>query len=191
MIEKTADIEMILHPVGVVRSGIKTPLLGANNTGLELKERLHKIREQHRLLKELVSELVIDPQLEGILEGIEEFSHIVVLYWPHLVAPERRGLRQVHPMGRKDLPLRGIFATRSPARPNPVLISTVRLLAREGNVLRVQALEAVDGSPIVDIKPYTDVYHSVENPRFPEWLLQIQRDLADDAAAIKEGVASK
>jgi tRNA-Thr(GGU) m(6)t(6)A37 methyltransferase TsaA len=196
MAEKPADIEMTLQPVGVVRSAIKTPLLGADSTDLELKERLHKIREQHRQLKELVSELVIDPHLEGILDGIEAFSHIVVLYWPHLVAPERRGLRQVHPMGRKDLPLQGVFATRSPARPNPVLVSTVRLLAREGNVLRVQALEAVDGSPIVDIKPYVDVYHTVKNPRFPEWLLQIQRDLADDAAdsdnaAIKEGVASK
>ncbi len=80
-------------------------------------------------------------------------------------------------MGRKDLPPQGIFATRSPARPNPVLVSTVPLLAREGHVLKVKGLEAVDGSPLIDIKPYVDVYHGVENPRFPDWLLQIHRDL--------------
>jgi tRNA (adenine37-N6)-methyltransferase len=182
MAEELVDMEISLKPVGVVRSAIKTPLLGAGNSDLEPKERLEKIRAQHRQLKDLVSELVIDPRLEGILDGIEAFSHIVVLYWPHLVAPERRQLLRVHPMGRKDLPLQGIFATRSPARPNPVLISTVPLLGRVGNILRVRTLEAVDGSPIIDIKPYVEIYHGVENPRFPEWLLQIQRDLEDDAA---------
>ncbi len=169
--------ELILRPVGVVRSALKTPLLQTGDADLELPARLEKIREQRRQIKNLVSELVIDPGLEGMLEGIEDFSHIVVVYWPHLIPAGRRGLRQVHPMGRKDLPVRGIFATRSPARPNPVLISTVRLLEREGNVLKVQALDAVDGSPVVDIKPYVEIYQTVENPRFPEWLRQIHRDL--------------
>jgi len=58
-----------------------------------------------------------------------------------------------------------------------VLVSTVPLLEREGNVLKVKGLEAVDGSPLIDIKPYVESYHSVENPNFPEWLLQIHHDL--------------
>jgi tRNA-Thr(GGU) m(6)t(6)A37 methyltransferase TsaA len=169
----------ILHltPVGEVRSPLKTPILQAGQEGIELQERQAKLREYHRQVKETVSELVVFEPWRELLDGIEAFSHILVLYWPHLVEPERRQLKKVHPMGRKDLPIQGIFATRSPARPNPVLVSTVPLLEREGNVLKVKGLEAVDGSPLIDIKPYVESYHSVENPRFPEWLLQIHRDL--------------
>ena len=93
---------------------------------------------------------------------------------------QRRNLRKVHLMGRKDLPLQGIFATCSPARPNPILVSAVSLLERIGNVIKVKGLEAVDGSPIVDIKPYSKSYYSVDNPAVPEWMLQIQRDLEID-----------
>ena len=160
-----------------MRNPIKKSILQAGRSDIELQERLEKIREHHRQVKGTVSELVIfDPWLE-LLDGIEDFSHILVLYWPHLIDSERRQLKKVHPMGRKDFPLQGIFATRSPARPNPVLVSTVPLLEREGSVLKVKGLEAVDGSPLIDIKPYAEVYHGVENPRFPDWLLQRRRDL--------------
>jgi tRNA-Thr(GGU) m(6)t(6)A37 methyltransferase TsaA len=171
--------EIILRPVGTVRNQIKTPMLAVQKEDIELQERIEKIREHHRWVKTLVSELVIDPDMEELLEGVEDFSHIVVLYWPHLVPPERRDLRRVHPMGRKDLPKRGIFATRSPARPNPVLLSTVRLLERRGNVLRVEGLEAVDGSPLLDIKPFVQTYHEAANPVIPEWMRQIHRDLQE------------
>ena len=66
-----------------------------------------------------VSEIAIDAGLEGILDGIEEFSHIMVLYWAHLAPVERRSVRKVHPFGNKDFPLVGVFATHSPVRPNP------------------------------------------------------------------------
>jgi tRNA-Thr(GGU) m(6)t(6)A37 methyltransferase TsaA len=166
-----------ITPVGEVRSPLKTPVLRAGQADIELQERLDKLREHHRQVRSTVSELVVFDRWQELLDGIEAFSHILVLYWPHLIEPERRNLRKVHPMGRQDLPLQGIFATRSPARPNPVLVSTVPLLGREGNVLTVKGLEAVDGSPLIDIKPYVESYHGVENPRFPEWLLQIRRDL--------------
>jgi tRNA-Thr(GGU) m(6)t(6)A37 methyltransferase TsaA len=162
--------ELILRPVGVVRSVLKTPLKRDDGESLTLQEQVEEIRKQMRRIETLVSELVIDSEWEALLDGIEEFSHIVVLYWPHLIAAERRGLAHVHPMGLKDCPETGIFATRSPARPNPVLVSTVELLERDGNVLRVKSLEAVDGSPIVDIKPYTEVRPRINDPRFPEWL---------------------
>ena len=172
-----ASSSLQLTPVGKVRSPIKAPVLTAAESDIALRERLDKLREHHRHVKNTVSELVVFDPWSELLDGIEAFSHILVLYWPHLIEPERRRLRKVHPMGRKDLPLQGIFATRSPARPNPVLVSTVPLLSREGNVLMVKGLEAVDGSPLIDIKPYVQSYHGVENPRFPDWLLKIQRDL--------------
>jgi len=166
-----------LTPVGEVRSPLKTPILRAGEAGIELQERLAKLREHHRQVKETVSELVVFDQWGQLLDGIEAFSHILVLYWPHLVEPERRQLKKVHPMGRKDLPRQGIFATRSPARPNPILVSTVPLLERAGNVLNVKGLEAVDGSPLIDIKPYVEAYHGVEDPKVPRWMQQIHKDL--------------
>ena len=166
-----------IYPVGVIKSQIKEPSLGATGNGIELKEHMKKVRQQHQWIKTLVSELEIFPDYDGILDGIEDFSHILVLYWPHLIDPERRNLRKVHPMGRKDLPIQGIFATRSPARPNPILVSTVPLLERVGNVLKVKGLEAVDGSPLINIKPYVEAYHGVDHPKVPEWMRQIHKDL--------------
>lgn len=174
------EMEMILKPVGYVRSDITAPMLTTGEGDLELAERKEKIRVYHQKVKKTVCELVIDPALSGILEGIEDFSHIMVLYWPHLIPEARRGLRRVHPMGRKDMPVRGIFATCSPARPNPILVSTVPLVDVAGSVLRVRGLEAVDGSPIVDIKPFSRDYHGAENVRVPAWMEQIRRELEDE-----------
>jgi tRNA-Thr(GGU) m(6)t(6)A37 methyltransferase TsaA len=171
------SLALQISPIGEVRSPFKTPVMQPGQTDMELNERLAKIRAHYRQVKETISELMIYERWAALLDGIEGFSHILVLYWPHLIDPERRKLEKVHPMGRKDLPEQGIFATRSPARPNPVLVSTVPLLARQGNVLKVKNLEALDGSPLIDIKPYVEIYHEAQNPRFPDWLHQIHRDL--------------
>jgi tRNA-Thr(GGU) m(6)t(6)A37 methyltransferase TsaA len=173
-------LRMELRPVGLVRSEIKTPMLHAGEGDIELKDRMEEVRAYHRRVKENVCDLVVFPEWEELLEGIEGFSHILVLYWPHLIAPERRNLRKVHPMGRKDLPRQGIFATCSPARPNPVLVSAVPLLERIGNVLKVKGLEAVDGSPIIDIKPYVQPYYGADHPTVPEWMERIHNELEID-----------
>jgi tRNA-Thr(GGU) m(6)t(6)A37 methyltransferase TsaA len=174
-------LTMSLTPIGVVRSPIKTPMLTVGESDLSLAERMDKIKVYHRQVSATVCELVVAPQWEELLDGIEGFSHVLVLYWPHLIDPERRKLRKVHPMGRKDLPLQGIFATCSPARPNPVLVSAVPLVAHEKNVLKVRGLEAVDGSPIIDIKPYSKNYLQVADLRMPAWMEQIHRELADES----------
>jgi tRNA (Thr-GGU) A37 N-methylase len=83
-------------------------------------------------------------------------------------------------MGRKDLPLTGIFATRSPARPNPILVSVVKIVERRKNILRVMGLEAVDGSPVLDIKPHMKAYDTLENPKVAPWMEQIQKELAGE-----------
>lgn len=111
---------MALNPVGVVRSPIKAPMLMVKESGLFLELRTEKVKEHHRQVKTGISELVIYKQWELLLDGVEGFSHILVLYWPHLIDPSRRNLKKVHPMGRKDLPEQGIFATCSPARPGPI-----------------------------------------------------------------------
>ena len=168
--------EFILRPVGVVKSDITTPTFlpfGDEDAAARTK----KARDRHQRTKKMISEVVIDPSLDGILDGIEEFSHILVLYWPHKIPEKERSLRQVHPMGRKDIPLKGIYATRSPARPNPVLVSVVRLVERRANVLRVEGLEALDGSPVIDIKPFTGLYDAPKNATYPEWLKKFHAEL--------------
>ena len=175
--DKTQPDTYTLRPVGIIRSEIQQPALGANRDGIELKDHIEKVREQHQWIKNLVSEVEIFPEYEELLQGTEDFSHILILYWPHLIAEERRQLRKVHPMGRKDIPQKGIFATCSPARPNPVLISTVRLLSRDGRILKVQGLDAVNQSPVIDIKPFVQMAHGADNPTRPEWMQQIHREL--------------
>ncbi len=168
-----------LIPVGIVISPVKKPVLRANEEGLSQEEQDVDVTEHHRKRKKTISEIWIKPELEGILDGIDGFSHIMVLYWPHLVDEERRKLLKVHPMGRKDIPRQGIYATCSPARPNPVLVTAVKLLERKGNLLRVQGLEAVEGSPVLDIKPYNPGYYQIDNPSMPEWMEKIRNEMKE------------
>lgn len=175
--EKSSELrEFILRPVGVVKSDITTPTFLPFGDE-DAAERTKKARDRHQRTKKMISEVVIDPSLDGILDGIEEFSHILVLYWPHKIPEKERSLRQVHPMGRKDIPLKGIYATRSPARPNPVLVSMVRLVERQENVLRVEGLEALDGSPVIDIKPFTGLYDAPKSATYPDWLKKLHAEL--------------
>ena len=143
--------EMKVKAIGVVRSSFREPSAGRLD------------------LEEIVSEIEIDPGLTEALDGLEGFSHIIVLYWMHRATSERTSLK-VHPMGRKDVPLQGIFAVRTPNRPNRIGKSTVRLLQRQGNVLRVQGLDALDGSPVLDIKPYIPGYDSADDAKVPSWI---------------------
>jgi tRNA-Thr(GGU) m(6)t(6)A37 methyltransferase TsaA len=170
-----------LTPVGIVSSPIKEVFLKAGQSDLELDERKMHIKKNRKIVKETVSEIIVFDEWGGLLDGIDEFSHVMILYWPHLLENKRRSLKKVHPMGRKDLPLTGIFATRSPARPNPVLVSVVRVLERDKNVLRVMGFEAVDGSPVLDIKPHIEAYDTREEPRVSPWMAQIQREFAEES----------
>ena len=77
---------------------------------------------------------------------------------------------KVHPRRKQSLPLVGVFATRSPARPNPIGMATVKLLECHDNVLKVIGLDAVDGTPVLDIKPYIPGYDSPNEAKTPDWI---------------------
>lgn len=94
--------------------------------------------------------LDLAPQVAQGLSGVLPGDELIVLTWFHLA---RRDVLQVHPRDRRDAPLTGVFATRSPDRPNPVGLHRVSVLEIDGPRLRVAPLEAIDGTPIVDIKP--------------------------------------
>ncbi len=170
-------LRFTLHPVGIIKNEIEKPVLSATEDGIELTSHLKHTKEHHQWVETRVSEIEIYPEYDGILDGIEDFSHIMVLYWPHLIPEECRRLRKVHPMGRKEFPEKGIFSTCSPVRPNPVLITTVRLLSREGLVLKVRGLEAVNESPLIDIKPFVPKSHSPENVTVAGWMKKIHKGM--------------
>jgi len=140
---------MTLKAIGIVRSEIKQP------------------SRQDR--KGIVSDIVIDTSLTGALDNLDDFSHIIVLYWMHQAMSGEVPLK-IHPRGKQELPLLGLFATRSPNRPNRIGMATVRLLQRQGNILRVEGLDAIDGTPVIDIKPYIPGYDSVTNAKVPLWI---------------------
>lgn len=117
------------------------------------------------------SEIALDPALAPSLDGIEGFSHIIVLYWMH----ESTGQVpvKVHPQGRAELPLTGVFATRSPHRPNPIGLTIVELIGRENHILKVKGLDAFDGTPVLDIKPYLP-RDAIAGARYPDWVSKLE-----------------
>ncbi len=146
MTDKLPD--MTLKAIGIVRNEIRQP-------------------SRHDSEK-VISEIVFDSSLTEALDDLDDFSHIIVLYWMHHATGQPPV--KVHPQGRGELPLVGLFATRSPNRPNPVGKATVRLVERRGNILKVEGLDAIDGTPVIDIKPYLPGYDSVTNAKVPQWI---------------------
>ncbi len=121
-------------------------------------------------VKESESRIRIFSEYRKLILGLSEFSHIDVLFWPHELGEDTRKIEQVHPRGWQDLPLQGVFATRSPARPNPILVSRVRLLSVVDNTLHVKGLDAIDKSPVIDVKPVVKMNDDLEPFRVAEWV---------------------
>ncbi|MCX5971336.1 MAG: SAM-dependent methyltransferase [Coprothermobacterota bacterium] len=120
--------------------------------------------------KGVVSRIEIDPAFLAGLEGIEEFSHIYILF---LLQGEEAALL-CHPRSRADLPEVGVFASRSPHHPSPLGLTLVELLSRRGNELEVRGLDAWDGTAVLDLKPFM-MRALPENLRYPAWLDQLER----------------
>jgi tRNA-Thr(GGU) m(6)t(6)A37 methyltransferase TsaA len=126
--------EFVVRPIGAVRSTLKVPADAPKQGALTGQE----------------AEVVVDPAYLPALEGLDTGSgKIIVMCWMHRADRERL---KVYPQGREELPERGVFSTRSPHRPNPVSLHTVTLLSIDRNVLRVRGMDAIDGTPVVDIK---------------------------------------
>src|SRR5512143_214939 len=124
----------ILNPIGRVRSA--------------LKDRRAAPRQGIEGAPEATIEL--SPSVAQGLGGIRAGSEVIVITWLH---ESRRDVLKVHPRGEESRPLTGVFATRSPDRPNPLGLHRVTVLAITGRELTVAPLEAIDGTPVVDIKP--------------------------------------
>jgi tRNA-Thr(GGU) m(6)t(6)A37 methyltransferase TsaA len=142
---------MVVKPIGIVRNKIKKTLKPEFDW------------------RGIISQIVVDTSLSEALDGLEGYSHIIVLYWLHRATDTGKMVLKVHPKGNKELPLVGLFASRSPYRPNPVGRKIVRLLKHQGSILWVEGLDAIDKTPVIDIKPYIPGYDSAVDATVPQW----------------------
>lgn len=147
--------ELTLQPIGRVVKGRPWP-------------------DQGDRLEHAEAVIEIEPAWSDALEGLEDFSHVWVVWWLDR-AGESSGALRIHPEGKPEMPLVGLFATRSPRRPNPIAITVVRLLGRQGSRLRVQGLDAFEGSPVLDLKPYLRRGDLIPEATMPTWLEQLWR----------------
>ena len=128
--------DLNLWPIGVVHSPLqKTGTREKKRAEIEIFERF----------------------LDGLM-GIEAYSELLALFWMNRLEEKDRDVLIVYPKGDKTRPRRGVFSTRSPRRPNPLGITRVRLVKRAGNSLTVEGLDAVDGTPVIDIKKVDSDY---------------------------------
>ncbi len=121
------------------------------------------------------SYLILKPEYEEALSGIEAFSHLNVIFWMNKITRSERKTLKARPRGRRDMPLLGVFATRSPHRPNPIGLTLVELMGRRRNIIKVKGLDALDGTPILDLKPY-DYWDSARRARVPKWWKKLERE---------------
>jgi len=145
--------EIVVKPIGFIRT---------EAVGDEVKD------------KSRISQIIIHGEFAEGLNGIEEFSHLFVLFWLDQVSHEDVRLK-VHPRGREDLPLLGVFATRTMHRPNPIGLTLVELANVEGRVLTVRGLDAFDGTPILDIKPF-DRWDTAKDAKVPRWWTKLENE---------------
>ena len=167
---------------GMAYTGI-TKAAEAKNPIAEKDPRVHKIDPIHLNPVGVVQRqgertvLTIKPEFAPALQGIEGFSHLWVFYWFHQNdRPEERATLKVHPRRDPANPLTGVFASRAPVRPNLIGLTACRIVKVEGNVVEVADLDAQDGSPILDLKPYIPEGDSIPGATTPEWVKGLHRE---------------
>lgn len=131
-------MDVCFTPIGIIRSPYPEPV------GMPI---------QAVAAQGVAGQIELDPIYQAGLQDIEGFSHLILLYYLHLV---QESSLLVTPF--LDNQPHGIFATRSPKRPNPIGLSIVRLVRVEGNILHIEDVDIVDGTPLLDLKPYVPTF---------------------------------
>lgn len=138
--------------------------------------------------EEVDSQIVADEAFAPGLDGIEGFSHVIVICYLHKRDRPVPADLHVRPENRPDMPLLGVFATRTPKRPNPLAVTAVKLLHRQDKTLTVHGLDVIDGTPVLDIKPYLRNGDLIPDATAPEWIQRFwaQAREGQDAMHIRE-----
>ncbi|MEX2721214.1 MAG: tRNA (N6-threonylcarbamoyladenosine(37)-N6)-methyltransferase TrmO [Candidatus Wukongarchaeota archaeon] len=137
------------------------------------KEKVYPIGYVAKVWDEEKAKIKIKKEFAEGFERIEEFSHLIILYWFHLRDnSEHRTVLKVHPKRHPDAPIVGVFSSRSPSRPNPIGLCIVKILeiGRNYEYIDVEGLDALEDSPIIDIKPYIPLRDTIPKATIPHWL---------------------
>ena len=145
-----AGTEHVLRAVGVVRSPVEDPVDEGWGT--------------------VESHIIVEPELRAGLRGLAEFSHVLVVALLHGARFEAERHLVRRPRGLAEMPEIGIFAQRAKDRPNPIGITVCPIVRVSDDSVTVTGLDAIDGTPILDLKPYFPVFDTAPNARTPEWV---------------------
>ena len=124
---------------------------------------------------EVESRIEIEPEFTDGLLGLDQWSHALVLFYMHLDPEGEAPALQRRPRRRDDMPLLGVFAQRGRVRPNPVGITAVDIVRVEAGAVVVRGLDAVDGTPVLDLKPYAPVFDRRDEARVPDWMNRLMQ----------------
>ena len=124
---------------------------------------------------EVVSEIVLKPEYAPGLLGLDDFSHALILTFLHEANYDPEVHLRRHPQENMDNPLRGIFAQRARHRPNRIGVTACEIVEVTENSVKVRALDAINGTPVLDVKPYVPLYDK-KNATIPEWIDKMMRD---------------
>ena len=124
----------------------------------------------------VVAKIRLDDTFSSGLTGLENFSHAVIVFFMHDTSFDASADIISRPRGRDDMPLTGIFAQRARHRPFPIGVTAVEIVGVEGDTLRVRGLDAINGTPVIDIKPYFRQFDRVEAPKAPEWVDELMKE---------------
>ena len=130
--------------------------------------------------------IVLDKKYEPGLLGLDDFSHVYVFWWFNRNdTPEGRGVLRVHPRGDRENPLTGVFATRSPRRPNLIALTLCKIVAVKQNVVEVEKIDAFDGTPVLDMKPFLPGYDTATDAKVPDWAGRVRGQQAANSEVRK------
>lgn len=144
--------------------------------------KLHPIGTIHNNGEEMF--ITLDPEYIPALQALDGFSHIEVLWWfSDFDTDEARAVLEAEQPYKKCPPVMGIFATRSPVRPNPIALTTapVTYIDHENGVIHIAYIDANDNTPVLDIKPYTPSMDRIESPTVPDWCSHWPKSLEESA----------
>ncbi len=141
--------DIIMHPIGYVKNNVKS--------------------KKDTSWGEDVSTIILSEKYYTGLKGIEDFSHAIIIYYLDQAIYESEKHLQRKPQNREDMPLVGIFSQRGKNRPNKIGTTSVQIVSADDKSLKVKGLDAIDGTPVLDIKPYYPSYDK-KDAHVPEWV---------------------
>lgn len=123
----------------------------------------------------ITSRILLQTEYIGALSGLEDFSHAIIITYLHQAKYEKEKHLQRRPRGLESMPKVGIFSQRAKDRPNPIGVTAVKIINVGDGYIEVQGLDAINHTPVLDIKPYYPRYDKIDSPKVPEWVNKLMK----------------